>query len=380
MRGSTRWSSTRGAKGTAKPPTVDWSNDYVDEDHYQKLRIRNWAAPPNYEVVKGPLCVRVRRWGFPHSPIHPLFAPSRMLIDQTYIFYAGKDYFMKEGIMRAVKDFEISTMRDDEWVLSGYSFTDKLWFDSDGRLQTGNVPSEQAEKIWGTGFYHQDSGDMFLGLWLDHESEGVDALLRNGGPILHYHQHGQLWSRSPVGSGQMQLGKGAFVWNRNAYLVGMYPEEDAAGTLERKRQQLLRPLFPAAGALPEGKNATLSGALARDGETPETAPLKPAIWEALRLVQDEQLYKIDSNVVDLGYIYDVKVRNGVAEVLMTMPHRGRGVYQYLEYQGGGRNSEGIREQLLHIDGIDDVVVEFTWDPPWTASRLNAQGRHWMGLD
>ena len=369
-----------GGKGHGEHPTVDWSNDYVDEDHYQKLRIRNWAAPPNYEVVRGPLCVRVRRWGFPHSPIHPLFAPSRMLIDQTYIFYAGKDYFLKEGVMRAAKDMEIATMRDDEWVLSGYSFTDKLWFDSDGHFQTGDVPSDQAEVLWGTGFYNRDSGDLFLGLWLDHEAGGVEKLLRNAGPILHYHQHGQLWSRSPVGGGQTRLAKGAYVRDRNAYLLGEYPADDPAATLERRREQLLQPLAASAGALPGETRPTAVGALARDGETTATAPLKTEIWTALKDVQDEQLYKIDSNVVDLGYIYDVKVRNGVAEILMTMPHKGRGVYQYLEYRGGGRNSEGIRERLLHIDGIDDVVVDFTWDPPWTASRLTEAGRHWMGLD
>ncbi|KAA0220442.1 hypothetical protein EDM76_14005 [bacterium] len=101
-----------GGKGHGEPPTIDWSNDYVDQDHYQKLRIRNWASPPNYEVIRGPLCVRVRHWGFPHSPIHPVFTPSRMHIDQTYVFYAGKDYFLKEGKMEAAKDFDFTTRMD----------------------------------------------------------------------------------------------------------------------------------------------------------------------------------------------------------------------------------------------------------------------------
>jgi metal-sulfur cluster biosynthetic enzyme len=143
---------------------------------------------------------------------------------------------------------------------------------------------------------------------------------------------------------------------------------------------MLNPLKVTATESPNLDNPRIDGALARDGETPESAPLKPEIWNELRKIVDEQLYRIDGNVVDLGYIYDVKVNNGVAEVLMTMPHKGRPVYNYLVFQGGGRNSLGIRERLLQIEGIRDVVVNFTWYPPWTASRLSDDGRRMMGFE
>lgn len=371
-----------GGKGHGEPPTIDWSNDYVDQDHYQKLRIRNWAEPPNYEVVRGPLCIRVRRWGFPHSPIHPLFTPSRMHIDQTYVFYAGKDYFIKEGVMEAAKDIDFSTMRDDEWVLSGYSFTQPLWLDRDGNLQEGLVPDEQREEIWGVGFYHPDSRDAFLAMWLEHTSNKFDRLLRNGVPVMHYHQHGQLWSRYPAGSGDplLHFEEGTSLWQRNAYLVAPYPEEEPAGKVKTVRDQMLNPLQVSMVDSPTIENPQTVGALARDGETPDSAPLKPEIWKELRKIVDEQLYRIDGNAVDLGYIYDVRVHQGVAEVLMTMPHKGRPVYDYLVFQGGGRNSLGIRERLMEIEGIRDVVVDFTWYPPWNASRLSDKGRRMMGLE
>ena len=76
-----------GGKGHGEPPGIDWAHDYVDRGGFQKLRMRNWAACPNFEVESGPLAVRVRRWGFPHSPVHPLFTPSRVHMDQTYTFY-----------------------------------------------------------------------------------------------------------------------------------------------------------------------------------------------------------------------------------------------------------------------------------------------------
>ncbi|MCA9437937.1 MAG: hypothetical protein KC978_19285, partial [Candidatus Omnitrophica bacterium] len=84
--------------------------------------------------------------------------------------------------------------------------------------------------------------------------------------------------------------------------------------------------------------------------------------------------------VDLGYIYDLKVRDGVAEVLMTMPHKGRPIYEYLVFQGGGRNTEGIRERLLHLDGVKDVLVDFTWEPAWDVSRMTDKGLRAVGLE
>src|SRR5258708_18332406 len=136
---------------------IDWAHDYVDPGQFQKLRIRNWPQPPNWEVVRGPLCTRVRRWGFPYSPIHPLFTPSRVHMDETYVFYAGLPYFFKEGQIRVVKDVDIEAMRDDEWVFSGYSFTDTLWIDQQGKLHEGSVPAESAQNLWGAGFYHRQS-------------------------------------------------------------------------------------------------------------------------------------------------------------------------------------------------------------------------------
>jgi metal-sulfur cluster biosynthetic enzyme len=368
-----------GGKGHGEPPTIDWSNDYVDEGHFQKLRIRSWAEVPNYEVVRGPLCVRVRRWGFPASPLHPVYAPSRLHVDQTYTFFAGADYFLKEGVMEAVKDLPIAALRDDEWVLSGYSFTDMVWIDAEGTLHEGPVDGAHSQDLWGVGFYHRDSRDAFVALWLEHSSEQLEQLRHNGSPTLHYYHHGQLWARYPAGSARL-LEAGTTIRQRNAYLVFRYPDEDAATAIETVRRRFLSPLQVHAVGSPGAGEVVPIGALARPGETQETAPLKSAIWDALAHVQDEQLYKAAGSIVDLGYVYDVGIRGQVAEVLVTMPHRGRPLYRFLEDHGGGRVSEGIRERLLSIDGIRDVVLRHTWNPSWTAARMSEAGRRAFGLD
>ena len=121
------------------------------------------------------------------------------------------------------------------------------------------------------------------------------------------------------------------------------------------------------------------GQLARPDETADTAGPKPEMWRALREVRDDQLYGVDANIVDLGYVYDVRFRAGVAHIVVTMPHRGRPVHEFLVTKGGGRVNEGICERLLRIPGIDSVVVDKTWNPPWTISRMTAAGRRVVGL-
>lgn len=120
-----------GGEGHGEPPGIDWAHDYVDEGGFQKMRISLWDQCPDYEVVRGPLCTIVRRWGFPYSPIHPIFAPSRLLVTIEYRFFSGQPWFLKMGTMEAIQDLQAEALRDDEWVFSGQSFTEKVWMARD---------------------------------------------------------------------------------------------------------------------------------------------------------------------------------------------------------------------------------------------------------
>jgi metal-sulfur cluster biosynthetic enzyme len=84
------------------------------------------------------------------------------------------------------------------------------------------------------------------------------------------------------------------------------------------------------------------------------------------------LYTVDANVVDMGYIYDVRVRNGAVEVLMTMPHKGRPKFEFI--------GQPIRERLGRLDGVSDVTIKHTWEPEWNVNRLNNEGRKTMGIE
>ena len=159
--------STHG-DGHGEPPNLDWAHDYTTAGAFQKMRVTNWAECPHYEVVRGPLCAIVRRFGFPHSPVHPLFTPSRLFMDLTYTFYAGVPWFLKDGRMEATRDFCAHVARDDEWYFGGRPFDASLWMDGEGRVHEGPVPPEQIDHVWGAGFYHRQSRDSIFAIYLDH--------------------------------------------------------------------------------------------------------------------------------------------------------------------------------------------------------------------
>ncbi len=279
--------------------------------------------------------------------------------------------------MEAVKDVEISAMRDDEWVFSGYSFDESLWIDRRGVVHEGKPPADQANDLWGVGFFHSKSRDVLAALWLQHEAEGFTGIQHNGSPILHYEGHGQLWSRYPARATTLKAG--AVFRQKNAYLVTDYPKETGRQNIANLRHQLMNPLEIRSEEIPNGVRKKAPDRLARSGETEQAAPLKKAIWSALSEVKDEQMYKVNGNVVDLGYIYDIKIEDGIVSILLTMPHRGRPVYEFLVTEGGGRVKEGIRERVQRIPGVKQVVIKFTREPVWDVNRVSISCRDELGI-
>ena len=255
-----------GGEGHGEPPGIDWAHDYVASGNFQKFRLTNWPECPDYQVIRGPLCVAVRRWGFPYSTVHPLFTPSRMHFTVEYRFYAGLPYFIKQGSVEVVKDLEITYLRDDEWVFSGYSFTDTLWMGGDGKLRSGPVAPGQEENLWAEGIFHRQSRDAFIALRLEHGAERFEGLKHSGSPVLHYRLHGQLWSRWAA-RGDPRFQAGAVLKQKNAYLVLPFPEQGGADLVEGYRHRLLHPLAAGPGERPRNPEAAApAGSLARPGE------------------------------------------------------------------------------------------------------------------
>lgn len=92
------------------------------------------------------------------------------------------------------------------------------------------------------------------------------------------------------------------------------------------------------------------------------------VLNALREVYDPE---IPLNVVDLGMIYDVCIKDNKISVLMTLtsPMCPMGSYiQMLVEQALEKSFKGY-----------ELEVKLTFDPPWTPERINVEKRKGLGF-
>ena len=100
---------------------------------------------------------------------------------------------------------------------------------------------------------------------------------------------------------------------------------------------------------------------ADDRPVPSIDLLK-AVTRALRKVYDPE---IPVNIVDLGLIYDIDYEEGndrAIKILMTLTSPNCPVAEMLPDQA--------RRQALTVEGVDEVTVELTWEPPWSPDRMS----------
>jgi metal-sulfur cluster biosynthetic enzyme len=87
------------------------------------------------------------------------------------------------------------------------------------------------------------------------------------------------------------------------------------------------------------------------------------VWEALKVVTDPE---IGIDVVNLGLVYGVDISDSTVNVRMTLTSMGCPATGLIEFQA--------KEAIGTVDGVDDVQVEFTFDPPWSPDRMTEEGR------
>ncbi len=86
-------------------------------------------------------------------------------------------------------------------------------------------------------------------------------------------------------------------------------------------------------------------------------------WRALKEVLDPEL---PISVVDMGLIYDIRESGGCVDVTMTFTATACPCMTLM--QGD------VRDRLLRQAGVERVVVEVVWDPPWTRGMITEEGR------
>jgi metal-sulfur cluster biosynthetic enzyme len=82
--------------------------------------------------------------------------------------------------------------------------------------------------------------------------------------------------------------------------------------------------------------------------------------------------EIPINVVDLGLVYDVSVQEGNVHVLMTLTAPGCGMGPFIAQQA--------EWAIAELEGVADVEVEMTFDPPWNPEMISDDGKKLLGID
>ena len=97
-------------------------------------------------------------------------------------------------------------------------------------------------------------------------------------------------------------------------------------------------------------------------------PTKEEVLELLRTVEDPEL---GMDVVDLGLVYEVEIEDSKAKVLYSLTSMG--------CPAGPLIAGDMEGAVRQVDGIEDVELELTFDPPWTPDRMSDDAKFILGF-
>lgn len=93
------------------------------------------------------------------------------------------------------------------------------------------------------------------------------------------------------------------------------------------------------------------------------------VIDALKTIYDPE---IPVDIYNLGLIYQIEVEEGSkVRVLMTLTSPNCPVAESLP--------EEVMQRLKDIEGVTDVEVNLTFDPPWGKENLTEEARLELGL-
>ncbi|MFA6271624.1 MAG: metal-sulfur cluster assembly factor [Patescibacteria group bacterium] len=95
---------------------------------------------------------------------------------------------------------------------------------------------------------------------------------------------------------------------------------------------------------------------------------KKTAEEALREVMDPEL---GINIVDLGLVYQLTVRNNSVTLKMTLTFPGCPL--------AGPITRQAQDVLEKLPNVDKVKVFLVWDPPWTPDMVKENAKAELGL-
>jgi len=97
--------------------------------------------------------------------------------------------------------------------------------------------------------------------------------------------------------------------------------------------------------------------------------LRDKIEDALRTVHDPE---IPVNIMELGLVYEIKIEDGgKVKITMTLTAPACPV--------AGEIIMEVESKVRTIEGITDVHVHLTFDPPWTRDMMTEEAKLELGF-
>ncbi|HDI31537.1 MAG TPA: DUF59 domain-containing protein [Thermofilum sp.] len=96
---------------------------------------------------------------------------------------------------------------------------------------------------------------------------------------------------------------------------------------------------------------------------------KEDVIKALKKVYD---LEIPVNIVDLGLIYGIEIKDNSVNIKMTMTAPGCPLGFLLV----DMVKEAVKEE---IPSVKEVNVKLVWDPPWTPERMSEEAKRLLGF-
>ncbi|MFD1673413.1 metal-sulfur cluster assembly factor [Alicyclobacillus fodiniaquatilis] len=78
--------------------------------------------------------------------------------------------------------------------------------------------------------------------------------------------------------------------------------------------------------------------------------------------------EIQIDIVNLGMVYDIAIEDAGRKIIVTMTLTTMGCPLYDEIK------EEIVERLTSLEGVEEVDVELTFDPPWDKEMMSEEAK------
>ena len=96
--------------------------------------------------------------------------------------------------------------------------------------------------------------------------------------------------------------------------------------------------------------------------------LREQVIAEIRKIYDPE---IPVNIYELGLIYDVKVKEAKAKIIMTLTTPNCPVAESLPKE--------VKNSAMQVEGIEEVDLDLVFEPPWEKSMMSEAAKLELNL-